>query len=99
MRNWIFFIIMIVCSLDVTRAAVFYQYPYVNNLCRPWVCVIFFSSIRQNLISVLYDFKDSIIVLACIFLYIAYFAAIGYFITEGTFQGYADFDSYGNTYY
>ena len=45
-RNWLFFIIMVVCSIDVIRAAVFYQYPYVNNLCRPWVCVIFFGSIR-----------------------------------------------------
>lgn len=58
----------------------------MNNLCRPWVCVIFFSSIRQNLKSVIYDFKDSIVVLACIFVYIGYFAAIGYFIVDGTFQ-------------
>ena len=99
MRNYIFMTIMIVCSADVIRAAVCYQYPYVNNLCRPWVCIIFFSSIRQNLKSVAYDFKDSIIVLACIFLYIGYFAAIGFFILEGTFQGYADFDTYGDTFY
>ena len=90
---------MLVCSIDVIRAAIFYQYPYVNNLCRPWVCVIFFSSIRQNLKSVVYDFKDSIIVLMCIFIYIMYFAAIGYFILEGTSQGFADFDTFGDTYY
>lgn len=98
-RNWVFFTIQLVCSIDVIRAAIYYQYPYVNNLCRPWVCVIFFSSIRQNLKSVLYDFKDSIIVLMCIFLYVGYFAAIGYFIVEGTFQGYSDFNTIGNTYY
>ena len=46
LRNWIFVAIMLICSADVIRAAVFYQYPYVNNLCRPWVCIIFFSSIR-----------------------------------------------------
>lgn len=45
-RNWIFFGIQLICSIDVIRAAIYYQYPYVNNLCRPWVCVIFFSSIR-----------------------------------------------------
>ena len=98
-RNWIFLFIMIVCSADVIRAAVFYQYPYINNLCRPWVCIIFFSSIRQNLKSVVYDFKDSLIILACIFLYISYFTAIGFFILEGTFTGYADFDTYGDTFY
>lgn len=90
---------MVVCSIDVIRAAMFYQYPYVNNLCRPWVCVIFFGSIRQNLKSVVYDFKDSIIVLACIFIYICYFSAIGFFILEGTSQGFSDFDSFGDTYY
>ena len=61
--------------------------------------LIFFSSIRQNLKSVLYDFKDSLIVLASIFIYICYFSAIGYFILEGTFQGYSDFDTYGDTFY
>ena len=35
----------------------------------------------------------------CIFLYVGYFAAIGYFIVEGTFQGYSDFNTIGNTYY
>ena len=87
------------CSADVIRAAITYSYPYVNNLCRPWVCIIFFSSIRQNLKSVAYDFKDSIVVLACIFMYIAYFSAIGFFIVEGTFQQFSDFDTYGNTYF
>ena len=38
-------------------------------------------------------------VLACIFIYIGYFAVIGYFILEGTFQGFADFDSLGDTYF
>ena len=84
-RNYFFTVIIIICSIDLIRAAITYGYPYVNNLCRPWVCIIFFGSIRDNLKSVAYDFKDSIIVLACIFLYIGYFAAIGYFIVEGTF--------------
>ena len=35
----------------------------------------------------------------CIFLYIGYFAAIGFFIVEGTFEGYGDFNTIGNTYY
>lgn len=98
-RNYFFMGIMIICSCDVIRAAVLYTYPYVNNLCRPWVCIIFFSSIRQNLKSVLFDFKDSLIILSCIFLYICYFAAIGFFILEGTFQGFSDFDTYGDTFY
>ena len=84
-RNYIFAGIMLVCGADVIRCAITYSYPYLNNLCRPWVCVIFFSSIRSNLKSVIYDFKDSIVVLLCIFLYIMYFSAIGYFIMEGTF--------------
>lgn len=63
------------------------------------MCVIFFGSIRQNLKSVVYDFKDSIIVLMCIFIYIMYFAAIGFFILEGTAEGFQDFDSFGDTYY
>ena len=98
-RNWIFFTIQLLCSADVIRAAITYSYPYVNNLCRPWVCIIFFSSIRQNLKSVAYDFKDSIVVLACIFMYIAYFSAIGFFLVEGTFQQFSDFDTFGNTYF
>ena len=63
------------------------------------MCILFFNSIRQNIKSIAYDFKDSIVVLACIFIYIGYFAIIGYFILEGTFQGFADFDSLGDTYF
>ena len=85
MRNWIFAIIMLVCCADLIRCAILTGYPYVNNLLRPWVCIIFFSSIRENLKCVAYDFKDSIVVLFCIFFYILYFASIGYFIVEGSF--------------
>ena len=99
MRNWIFAIIMLVCSADLIRCGILTGYPYVNNLLRPWVCIIFFSSIRENLKCVAYDFKDSIVVLFCIFFYILYFASIGYFIVEGSFQGFSDFDTIGDTYY
>ena len=98
-RNWVYFVIMIICIGDLTKSAIMYSYPYFNNLFRPWICVISFSSMRQNLKSVIFDFKDSIVVLICIFLYITYFAVIGYFIVEGTFQGYSTFDTMGETFY
>lgn len=90
---------MVVCVIDLIRAAVYYGYPFVNNLFRPWISIIFFASIRQNLKSVIFDFKDSLVVLMCIFLYVAYFSVIGFFIVEATFEGYTDFDTIGDTFY
>ena len=77
-----------VCAIDSVYAAIVCKYPYINNLLRPAVCVIFFSSVSTNLKSVLFDFRDSVVVLSFIFVYIAYFAAVGMFIFEGTYTGF-----------
>ena len=98
-RNWIYFVIMVLCIVDLIVATIMYRYPYFNNLCRPWICILSFNSMRQNLKNVVWDFKDSIVILICIFLFLTYFAVIGFFICEGTFQGYDTFNSMGATYW
>ena len=98
-RDYVFSLTILICAADSVRGAITCRYPYINNLLRPTVCVIFFSSVSTNLKSVLFDFRESLVILTCIFVYLLYFAAVGMFIFEGTTTGFASFSSLGESYY
>ena len=63
-RIWGFIAIELVCIADLAEAGYYFRYPYVNNLLRPVVVVVFFSTIRENLKTLANDFKDSLVVLS-----------------------------------
>ena len=98
-RIWGFIAIELVCIADLAEAGYYFRYPYVNNLLRPVVVVVFFSTIRENLKTLAKDFKDSLVVLSSILLYILYFSAVGLFIFQGTMTGYASFTTLGETFW
>ena len=79
-RIWGFQVMVIICITDLVFSTVNFTYPYINNLMRPFVVVVFFSTIRENLKTLAKDFKDSLIVLITILVYILYFSAVGLFI-------------------
>ena len=61
--------------------------------------MVFFSTIRENLKTLLNDFKDSMVVLLSILVYILYFSAVGLFIFDGTMTGYESFETLGETFW
>ena len=73
-------VLLLVCLTDISVSMVRERYPYLTNFLRPIVCMIFLSSIRSNLKSVVYDIKDSLTVLIIIFSFIGFFSFAGYFL-------------------
>ena len=71
---------IIICITDLVFSTVNFTYPYINNLMRPAVVVVFFSTIRENLKTLARDFIDSLVILATILIYILYFSSVGIFI-------------------
>ena len=94
-----FTILSIVCIVDLIQSAISLETAYVNNSLRPIIVILFFSSIRTNLMLILDDFRDSILILVSIFAFILFFAALGLFIFQGSFTGSHDFNGFGASYY
>lgn len=55
-QNWIFFICVLICIGDSIGRTIAFEYPFINNLLRPVIVVLFFSSIRTNLRIIWHDF-------------------------------------------
>ena len=98
-RIWGFLAVELVCIADLVHAGYYFRYPFINNLLRPVVVVVFFSTIRENLKTLAKDLKDSLVILASILVYILYFSAVGLFIFQGTMTGYASFTTLGETFW
>ena len=98
-RIWGFIAMELICIADLVEAGYYFKYPYINNMLRPFVVVVFFSTIREHLKTLLKDFRDSVVVLLSILVYILYFSAVGLFIFNGTMTGYASFITLGETFW
>ena len=86
-HNWIFTIVSVISMADVIFNTVRFEYAYLNNLLRPFIAILFFSSIRTNLLLIWHDFRDSFLILCTIFAFILFFAALALFMFQGTFSG------------
>ena len=98
-QNWIFGGVVIVCVFSSIICAVLFEYAIVNNMLRPVVVFLFFSSVRTNLLLIWHDFKDSFIILTTIFVFILFFASLGLFMFQGGFTGTTEFSSINESYY
>ena len=98
-QNWIFVIVVVICITDSVVSVFSFEYPWLNNLLRPVVVILFFSSIRTNLMLVWHDFQDSFIILISIFIFILFFSALGLFIFQGSFTGTTEFNSINESYF
>ena len=78
--NWIFGITVTICIADSIWNAITFEYALINNILRPLVVILFFSSIRSNLLLIWHDFQDSFIILISIFVFILFFSSLGLFI-------------------
>ena len=66
---------------------------------RPVIAILFFESIRTNLTLIAHDFRDSLVIMFTMFVFILFFAAIGLFMFQGTFAGSQDFNDFASSYY
>ena len=98
-QNWIFGITVIICIADSIFRGLQFEYPFLNNVLRPVIVILFFSSIRTNLRLIWHDFQDSFIILLSIFIFLLFFAALGLFIFQGSFTGATEFFSINESYY
>ena len=55
-QNYIFGICVVVCIVNSIWTAITFEYAFVNNVLRPVIVFLFFSSIRQNLMLIWHDF-------------------------------------------
>ena len=83
--------VVIVCIVDSIWQAITFEYAVINNILRPVVVFLFFSSIRTNLRLIWHDFRDSFVILITIFVFILFFASLGLFMFQGTFTGTTEF--------
>ena len=98
-HNLGFTILSIISTIDLIYCAIGIEYAYINNFLRPIIVILFFSSIRVNLMLIWHDFRDSLLILISIFAFIMFFSALGLFIFQGTFTGSQDFYNFGASYY
>jgi len=84
---------------DTTYAMVYWKYPYVSNMLKPIVVCAFLCTIRQNLVAVYFDLKDSCAILTIIFSFVFFFAFAGYFFFVSCFEGILFFPDFNEALY
>jgi FlaA1/EpsC-like NDP-sugar epimerase len=72
--------LFVTCLIDVIYSMVEISFPFYTSFMKPVVVLMFLNTIRANLKIVLYDLKDSSIVLLIIFSFIFFFAFSGFFL-------------------
>ena len=83
-RNYGITALFIISAIDLFYAMAINRYPYIANFARPFVVLIFLSTIQANILSVVKDLKQSLVILFCIFAYITCYAVIGFYIFRYT---------------
>ena len=99
MRFWTLLVIYIVCTIDLIQSCFRRGFPYLENFLRPVIVLILLSQIRSNMKGILFDIKDSAVVMLCIFSYVVFFSVAGFFIFRSSFEGHAIYTSPTESFY
>jgi len=86
-------VIYFVCTVDLIQSCFRRGFPFVENFLRPVIVLIILSQIRSNMKGILFDIKDSAVVMICIFSYVAFFSIVGFFMFRSSFAGHAIYTS------
>ena len=84
--------------VDLTRAFFAMKYPYFANLMRVVVLISFARRLRQSLMSLFADLRDSFAILATIFTYILLFVLTVYYFYRSSFEGFQNFGTIRDAY-
>ena len=85
--------------VDLIFAVIYNRYPYVANYARPFVILLFLSSIRANIFELAHDLKESFLILCCILAYVMMFVVIGFYLFRESFQEVSVFTDKNATFY
>ena len=78
-RNYGLTALFVISAIDLCYAMGINRYPYIANYARPFVVLVFLSTIRNNIFSVAHDLKQSLVILCCIAAYITTYTVIGFY--------------------
>lgn len=98
-RNYAMIAITIMCIIDYIVSIIRDRLPYFADFLRPLVILVLLTRIRGNIGQVINNVRDSIAILFAIIFYITFFSIIGFFLFQGTLQGFIYFNNISNTFY
>ena len=79
-RSYFLFALTLMSVVDLGLAVLNNRYPYASNYAKPFVILVFLSSIRANIFELVHDFKESIVILGCTFAYVSIYVVIGFYL-------------------
>ena len=69
---------------DSTYSIIVINEPYISAFLRPFIFASIMSSVRQNAVNLMHDFKDSSTFIVAIFLWVSFYAIVGRYLYDGT---------------
>mmetsp|Transcript_22023 Transcript_22023/g.27038 ORF Transcript_22023/g.27038 Transcript_22023/m.27038 type:complete len:200 (+) Transcript_22023:652-1251(+) len=85
--------------IDLGFALWMIKRPMVSAYMRPLVVGTFMKSIRENAYTLCKDLRDASVVLAMIFIFLAFYSLICFFFYQGSYGGFIYFSSMPEAYY
>jgi len=92
-------VLYVLAVIDLFICYFFETAPFITNFTRPLVILIFMSSSRAHLWQVLKLIQDSAILLLSIFVFVASYSFIGFFIFKNSMEGYTFMATPGQAFY
>ena len=97
-RTGILVIAVVISLVDLTRAFLAMKYPYFANLMRVVVLLTFAHRLRQSVMSLFADLRDSFAILLTMFTYILIFTLTVYYFYRSSFEGFQNFGTIKDAY-
>lgn len=98
-RELVFSILVLVSLVDIIYCLVRFEHQWLSNLLRPIVFILLYRSQQDFFVDIGLNIKDSSAMLLCIFVWVAYFAAIGNFLFGNIMEGIMLFDTFANSFW
>lgn len=96
-RTRVLVILAFISVIDLTRGVISMKQPYIANLMRVFVLLTSMTQLRESVMSLLGDLRDSFAILTTIFTYILIFSLTVYYFYRPTFEGIMSFSTIRDT--
>lgn len=91
LRNAIFAVLFLISLTIFILSAFEITSPFLGDILRPFVVLIFFRTIRFNCKEFYYDLQASFTILVTLFVWIFYYTMFGFYLFRYTFEGTVNF--------
>ena len=86
-RDLVFIALVFIAVVDIVLCLILFTKQYVANLIRPIVVLLCFRTQQDYWAMIALNVKDSVAMLACILIWVTYFAIFGNFIMDSFMEG------------